>query len=186
MRQLVFLLEEKSCRVLLEHVIPKVVSPSAWESKYATFDGKSDLEANIDRKIANWNVPSAKFIVIRDQDAADCKIVKKLLVDRIPRSRLSSSLVRIACREMESWILGDLKAVARAYDDESIAKLASKEKFRNPDRLHRPSSELKKLVPGYQKIDGARRIGPLLDVETNSSSSFQALVKGIKDLVARN
>ena len=76
-------------------------------------------------------------------------------------------------------MLGDLGAVAQAFKVPSLASLSTKAKFRDPDSLHNPVEELRRLVPGYQKIDGARRCGPLLDLEKNQSRSFQVFCKGL-------
>lgn len=43
--------------------------------------------------------------------------------------------VRIACAELESWFLGDLNALEKAFGLKGLAKRQSEAKFRDPDKL---------------------------------------------------
>ena len=43
--------------------------------------------------------------------------------------------------------------------------------------------ELRKFIPDYQKRDGARRLGGLLDPARNQSSSFRAFCAGVQRLI---
>lgn len=93
-------------------------------------------------------------------------------------------MVRIACRELESWYFGDLAAVERALKVKNLAAQSHKAKYRIPDRIGNPSSELRSLTQGvYQKVGGSRVIGKELDLENNASRSFQELIKGIRRLI---
>ena len=60
---------------------------------------------------------------------------------------------------------------------------AKRAKYRDPDALGNPVQELRLLVPGYQKIDGARRMGARLDPRSNTSVSFRAFCEGIRRIV---
>jgi hypothetical protein len=60
---------------------------------------------------------------------------------------------------------------------------STKEAFRNPDHLVRPVESLRKFIPEYQKRDGARRIGVLLDPTRNQSGSFRTFCSGIRRLL---
>lgn len=71
------------------------------------------------------------------------------------------------------------------FQQPKLAEHALKEKFRNPDRLANPVEELRLLIPTYQKVDGARRLGPLLEPERNNSPSFRAFCAGLRRLVDR-
>ncbi len=54
-----------------------------------------------------------------------------------------------------------------------------------PNAIGNPSEELMKLTKGvYQKVAGSREIGPLLDLENNTSHSFNVLISGIERLIA--
>jgi hypothetical protein len=47
-----------------------------------------------------------------------------------------------------------------------------------------PSAEIKRLIPGYQKRDGARRISSRLMPERNRSTSFKVLFAALQQLAA--
>ena len=77
--------------------------------RYVVFDGKQDLEKQLEKKIRGYLNPEARFIVLRDQDAEDCRAVKKRLLKKCHRTGRTECKVRIACRELESFYLGDLR-----------------------------------------------------------------------------
>jgi hypothetical protein len=183
MNHLVFLLEEPSARDLLEGLLPKLL-PATLSIYYFVFEGKQDLEAQMVRRLRGWRRPDSAFVVLRDQDAADCQRVKERLVDLVAQSGRAPSLVRVACRELESWIAGDWPAIAQAFERPELAAHGLREAHRTPDSLVRPVETIRRFVPGYQKRDGARRIGPLLDPERNQSQSFRAFCAGVQSLVA--
>ncbi len=183
MMNLVFLLEEPSARDLLEGLLPKLL-PTTIYVHYLVFEGKQDLEAQMVRKLRGWRAPDSAFVVLRDQDAGDCRKVKKGLADRVMLSGRAPSVVRVACRELESWIVGDWRAIAKAFERPELAAQRLKEAHRTPDLLVRPVETIRRFIPEYQKRDGARRIGPLLDPERNQSESFRAFCAGLKKLTA--
>ncbi len=179
---LVFLLEEPSARDLLEGVLPKLV-PETIRIQYLVFEGKQDLEQNIARKIRVWLAPNSRFMILRDQDAGDCRNVKRLLLEKVPIERRAHVLVRVACRELESWVLGDWNAIASAFEKPTLAANATKVPFRDPDKIAEPVDALKRVLPDYRKRDGARRIGKILDPDQNASPSFQVFCRGVLRLV---
>lgn len=81
--------------------------------------------------------------------------------------------------------MGDLSAVAKAFDKPTIARRANEKKYRAPDGLGNPFEELRQLIPAYQKIDGARRVGKLLNPTENNSHSFKVLWSGLSSLFPR-
>jgi len=182
MRQIVFFLEEPSAKQMLKGVLPKIL-PETIVSRFVVFEGKQDLEKRLPMRLREWQHPDALFVVMRDQDSGDCTAIKRGLVKKCTDSGKPYTLVRIACRELESFYLGDLKAVSQAIGPASIEKHQNKAKFRNPDTLASPSQELKKLAPSYQKVAGSRVIGPMLDLDNNKSTSFHALINGVRRLI---
>ncbi|MBL8733229.1 MAG: DUF4276 family protein [Planctomycetes bacterium] len=178
MTTLLFLLEEPSARDLLEGLLPRLL-PGHTVLMYLVFEGKQDLERNVTRKIQGWQRPDTRFVVLRDQDAGDCRAVKAQLASLVPPERRSLTTIRVACRELESWALGDWAAVAKAFDRPRLTDLDRRSTYRSPDALHNPVVELRKHVPSYQKRDGARRLGPLLTPERNRSRSFQLFCRTI-------
>ena len=117
---------------------------------------------------------------VRDQDSGDCVQIKSALKELVsPYGR--QVLIRIVCRELESWYFGDLKAVSNAYGL-SLGKLAKRKKYRNPDLIENAKEELRKLIPRHQQLDGARRIAAHMDIEHNTSASFQIFVSGVRKM----
>lgn len=182
MKQLVFLLEEPSMREVLRVILPAIL-PSEISFLLIVHEGKQDLERSIPRKLRAWQNPEARFVIMRDQDAADCEILKQHLLTLCETAGRTDCLVRIVCRELESWFLGDLNAVSQAFSLPKLSKLQEKEKFRFPDRLGNAATELRKLVRGYQKVSGARTIAQHLDISSNHSKSFQVFLAGLQQLV---
>ncbi len=178
---IVFLLEEASAKYLLESLLPRILPPGIIY-QLIPHEGKQDLEKSIPRKLAAWNTPDTKFVIVHDQDSNDCIELKSAIRQLCDKSN-KSVLIRIACRELESWYFGDLKAVSSAYGRDLTA-LSQKSKYRNPDRIGNPKQELRKLVPEYEQIAGARKIGPLMDLENNTSKSFNVLLEGIRRFAA--
>lgn len=184
MRELVFLLEEASAQAMLEGLLPKLLL-AGTPVRYLVFEGKSDLERQLVRKVRGYRNQEARFIVIRDQDShPDCTAVKVRLAGLCQEAGKPEALVRIACRELESFYLADLAAVEKGLELSGLARRQGHRKFRSPDYLGSPSNELATLTKGcYQKISGSRAIGPWLDPDNVRSDSFRNLVAGIRRLV---
>jgi len=125
----------------------------------------------------------ARFIILRDQDSGECVEVKSRLAALCAQAGSPQAVVRIACRELESWYLADLEAVALAYEKPTLAREAGKPRYRDPDAIDSPSQELRRILPEYQKIEGSRRIGALIDPDNQRSRSFHHLVSSIRRLV---
>ena len=75
------------------------------------FEGKRDLDKRLGRKIRGYRKPGAQFMILRDQDSGDCMAIKQQLRGLIPEHRHNDCVIRIVCRELESFYLGDLRAV---------------------------------------------------------------------------
>ena len=166
---------------LVDGVLPRVL-PAGQELTVLVHEGRTDLERSIPRKLRAWHGP-ASFVVLRDQDGAECHAVKAKLVSLCAGAGRAECLVRVVCNHLESWILGDLQAVEVAFGVDGLARLQKKRKFRNPDRMTNAAQELRKLVPGYRKIAGARAVAPHLDPSRNRSHSFRVFVDGVRRVV---
>lgn len=182
MSQIVFFLEEPSAKAMLEGVLPKLL-PEGVSPKYVVFEGKQDLEKRLPIRLRAWQNADAKFIVMRDQDSGDCVEIKNNLVAKCREAGKPDTLIRIACHELESFYLGDLESVASSIGPNNLGRQQNKAKFRNPDNLNNAAQELKKLAPSYQKVSGSRAIGPHLDIDNNRSTSFNALIAGVRRLI---
>lgn len=180
--RLVVFTEEYSMKTVLDTLLPAAL-PSQVTFQVVPFNGRGDLESNVERMLRGWNEPDVKFVIVEDQDNDDCRRRKARLANLAERAR-KEALVRIACRELESWYLGDLEAVAAAYDKPNIvSKYANKAKYRNPDAIVNVKEELLRLVPEHQQIEGARKVSANMDIERNRSKSFQVFFSGVKRLV---
>lgn len=185
MSELVFLLEEASAQAMLEGLLPRLLQDCP-PVRYIVFEGKQDLEKQLVRRLSNYLVPGARFVVLRDKDSADCRKVKENLVNLCEKAGKANTLVRIACHQLESWYLGDLAAVERGLQIAGLAAKQGKSKYRTPDGLANAADELTKLTSGrYQKIRGSRAIGPHLDPSNTRSCSFAVFISGIKTLLSK-
>ncbi len=184
MSTLVCLLEEPSAREMLHGVLPRIL-PIGWHVRYIVFQGKQDLEKNLVIKLRGWLAPDSLFLVLRDQDAGDCRKVKQELVELCRQAGREQTLVRVACRELESFYLENLAAVEKGLEFSGLARMQRKKQFRSPDSLANPAMELERLTAGrYQKVSGSRAIAPHLELEGNTSHSFNALLQGLRRIMA--
>lgn len=171
---------------MLKGVLLRMLPPDICV-KYIVFDGKQDLEKQMTLKLRGWNAPNSVFLIMRDQDAGDCKKIKHYLVEKsVASNKQNGVIIRIACRELESFYLGDLSAVEQGLNLRGIAKQQVKSKYRMPDKLVNPSEILEKLSEKkYQKIAGSRAIAPHLNITGgNKSHSFNVLLDGIRKIIA--
>lgn len=183
MQEMVFLVEGFAEKAFFATFLPRLL-PSASAYTILRFNGKQDLEKSIARILKNYQNPKARFIIMRDQDAGDCHKVKAKLVqlatqsgDNRPRK------IRVACRALESWYLAQLAVVGNIFAIKNLAAEQRKAKFRNPDHLHSPDSELAALTnKQYDKIYDSERLGRALDVSETRSPSFANFIKAVQYL----
>lgn len=178
----VFLVEEDSMKLLLEGLLPRIHPELPFVC--LSHQGKLDLDRSIPRKLKAYRTPGARFVVLRDQDHADCFALKRRLRQTCIEAGREDAVVRIACRELEAWYIGDLEALEAAFGLSGIAALAKKARFRDPDSVTNPSAEIRKLVPGFRKMSGARRMAAALRPERNRSRGFRHLMTAIDRLGA--
>ena len=182
MIRLVFLLEERSMQTLLEGLLPRLFPqlPFLCISR----EGKSDLDHGISSILRNWRVPGDRFVIVRDNDNADCNALKERLLQLCRQGRRDDSLIRIVCQELEAWYLGEPDAMAEAFRDERLRIIGRQASYRNPDTRPKPSHDVARLVPGFMKADGARRMAQHLTRENNRSHSFAVFLNGVESLYA--
>ena len=174
MRHIVFLLEEFSMGGFLEVLLPRFFPDLSFQC--VPHEGKQDLEKSIPRKLKAWRVPGVVFCVIRDNDSGDCHALKERLIALCKSGGRDDTLIRIACQELEAWYLGEPDALAEAFANEKLRDIGNKARYRNPDAVVRPSAEVRKLVPEFQKVSGARRIACHLNRDRNRSASFRTFL----------
>jgi hypothetical protein len=182
MPEFVFLLEEASMQEMLKGLLPRILPPDILV-KYVKFQGKQDLEKKLPGKLQKYLKPDAKFIILRDQDSGDCIAIKKRLKVICDQSNKPDALVRIVCRELESWFLGDLAAIEAGLSLTGLAQRQSKKKYRDPDSYNNAKQILVELTNGqYRETSSSRAIGPHLNPEKNTSHSFRVFITGVKKL----
>jgi hypothetical protein len=184
MARIEILVEEPSMKEFLGVLLPKVIQkPWVLNENYfiRSFEGKNDLQKNIPSKVkylSNRNHEKVGLVVMQDQDSADCKILKQKLIDLCEKNGKCSKLVRIVCRELEAWYIGDFEAVHKAYQNFKYQNYINKAKFRFPDNCN-AYDELRKILPEFQKVGGAKKIAPFINIEINKSESFQQTISGL-------
>lgn len=178
---LVCCVEEPSAQEMLKGILPRLGIPEN-SFKIIIFQGKQDLDRRLLNILKAWQQPNSVFLILRDQDSGDCQKLKQELLTKLKNSG-KIGLVRIVCRALESFYLGDLKAVEQALKIPKLAQLQNNRKFRDPDRLNNPDQEFIKLTKNnYQKVSGSRAISPYLDLTDNKSYSFNILIAGITQI----
>ena len=150
MSRIVLLLEEYSMKVLLNSLLPRLF-PNI-EFLCVPHEGKNDLEKSIPRKLRAWREPGVRFVVVRDNDGADCRALKAELVKLCSDGGRDDTLVRIACQELEAWYFGDPESLAEAFDEPPLRTIGNKARFRDPDSVQQPATALAELAPAFQKV----------------------------------
>jgi Domain of unknown function (DUF4276) len=182
---LIFLLEERSIKTVLEVILPKLI-PEHIHYICIDHQGKQDLAKSITTKIKAFHAnPDTKFIIVHDQDSHDCRTLKADLMGLCQKAGKPNSIIRIICHELESWFLGDLVALEKAYGlkPQSLSRRQGQSKFRDPDQLNSAKEELKKLVSEYYPGTHSRAIAPHLSLTDNKSRSFQVFINGIQQIL---
>lgn len=171
-------------KYLLDELLPRILPPDVT-FQTIPHHGKRGLERSIPRKLRGWKEPGdIRFVILHDQDTKDCVSLKQELLQLCAVTD-RPCLVRIACQEMEAWYFGDIDALCAAYDRPKLREVIGRKKFRVPDAIPDPKEELYRLIPEHQQISGAKRVAPHMDIERNTSASFQQFVRGVRRLACQ-
>jgi len=187
MVRLEFLLEELSMESFLKGFLPKIL-PDDYVHNQNYFlhphQGKSDLLKSIPNKLKIDYGEKTAFIILHDQDSNNCIDLKNKIKNICQTNNRNDNhyLIRIVCKELESWYLGDLDAIEQAFPKFKAVKYKNKTKFRNPDAIN-ASDEIVKLLPDFQKNKGAKLISQHIDIANNKSNSFKQFVSGLQRIV---
>ena len=170
MRKIYFLVEEKSMKVFLretESILRELAGLRNCSMRPIPFRGKNELKQRIAADILARDDGSAAFVVLCDQDDNDCVKLKREIAREIQKSKAAGrALVRIVCRELESWLLGEMGSA-------------------KPDAIPNPKSVLKQKIGYLSAPDSARRIAVKMTLESarqNRSRSFQNFLSGLEKL----
>ncbi len=92
MGRLIFLLEEPSMEALLQGILPRFFP----ELRFLCIphEGKDDLDNSIRRTLRDWRTPGDRFVVVRDNDGADCIALKGTLQQLCRDGRREDTLIR--------------------------------------------------------------------------------------------
>ncbi len=184
MPPLIFLLEEPSAKAFLESLTERLGMRDACI--LLSFNGKSDLEGKLANRMRGWMDNKACFLIMRDRDSGDCFDIKERLLKLCSASGVDSARfrVRVACGELESFYLGDMNAIAQAYNKPAIQKKSRTAKYRNPDKLGNACEEFFQLIgQPPTKVSAAKRMAPFMEIEQddyNNSASFRCLLRTLK------
>jgi hypothetical protein len=189
MKTLHIFTEEVSAKNVFEALLPKIIPDDVFFRIYP-HQGKRDLEIALQKSLPTLSkIPNSVILITRDQDCSDCKEVKNRIQELIRNDCHCEHVIRIACKELEAWFLGDLLAVNQAYPRFKPDQYQNKAEFRNVDRITNPNKYLLKIIPEYSnrstlpKLAVSEAISPFLDLTRNRSSSFNNTISAIKRIV---
>lgn len=180
--------EEPSIRIVFE-VILKAILPANVSYAIYAHQGKQDLEKALRTTLPTISkIPGAKILITRDQDNEDCKTLKSSLLEIIEGSCVCDFRIRIICRELEAWFLGDLTAISKAYPRFKAKSISGKTTLRNVDTISQPHKYLLKQIPEFSKrnslpkLEVAEAIAKNMVIEENKSESFKQTLRAICEL----
>lgn len=199
---LVLLVEEPSMEAFLRALLPRLL-PQGRTFDVRVFQGKSDLLGKLADRLrgyAKWLPDDWRIVVVVDRDDDDCMQLKQRLEaiagqaglrTRARAGRAPWQLVnRIAIEELEAWYFGDWPAVKAVFPRVS-ANVPNQQKYRDPDGIAGGTWEAFERVmqqhgyfkQGLRKIEAARVLGGLIDVQRSRSPSFfhfrQAILEAV-------
>jgi hypothetical protein len=183
--------EEPSIKNVFDALLPQIL-PEDVSFVVHPHQGKQDLEKALCSTIPSISkIPNVKILITRDQDEDDCKILKNKLLSIVDKKCSCDYFVRIVCKELESWFLGDLRAIEKAYPRFDKQRYVSKPQFRNVDNIRKPSEYLKTILPNYAsrtilpKLETSKNIAAYMDINNNTSTSFNHTINAIKKLIQK-
>lgn len=161
-----------------------------WRRKliFHSLHGKGNMIGKCSRLIRahERRRPGSLYVVLCDQDEGDCLKLKRTLLDVTKQCGVSGrSCVRIVCRELEAWLLGDRKALEAAYPKSRIDKRA----HANPDSVSRPKKLVMRGTASRRPTMVARNVGSKMtaaSIKNNRSASFQHFVSGLARLCEKH
>lgn len=192
------LVEELSAEYALGALMPRILPDVDYVVR--VYRGKPDLLKKLPARLRGYaaypGVDRARVVVLVDRDADDCHHLRMRLDEMAAAAGLTATgpgravLNRIACEELEAWFFGDFRAISSAYP-RVPSNAAGRQPLRDPDAITGGTAEaLERLLQqhgyhraGLAKTEAALEIADHMDVEQNSSRSFQVFRDGLRDLV---
>lgn len=190
MSDIVILVEEDSMKVFLKAIEPALRHLLGLRGRKMVCispRGKGNLKTRCARFIRNQRMlrPRCQFMIVCDQDHDDCRKLKNLLLEIAKQCGVAKlSCVRVVCRELEAWLLGDIAALKAAFpgaDTRRIARFV-------PDSISDPKKIVSHLAHPRTAKQIAWRVGSNMSAASigeNRSASFQHFVSGLGRLCKR-
>lgn len=191
--------EEPSMKEALDSLLPRMLADRALNPTIIDHGSKAALLRDLPARLRSYRAMGAdvRALALVDKDAHDCAVLKQQLEHASRTAGLATKTApdragqfrvvnRIVVEELEAWFFGDIEALCRAYPGVP-ATLAERAGFRDPDGIHETWQTLLRVLQRaghYQglgrlpKLEVARRVAPLMRIDTNRSRSFQAFVTG--------
>ena len=123
---LVFYLEGRSDREFLKNFLPRKfpkIKDNSVEVRYIIFEGKIGMNQYLKKKLQSYrDSRKSHFIILRDQDSENCIKVKEVLTQICQSAGKTNFSIRIACRELENWYIGNLAAIGKIYNIPNLDK----------------------------------------------------------------
>ncbi len=208
------LVEDKSGSIVIEHFLNKIIMKQEPVFTYNIhpYKGLGALPKNLNsssepnKRILLDRLPSllrgygkclddyGAVIVVVDNDSRNCILFKQELISLLdqcyPAPRTAFC---IAIEEIEAWLLGDIKAIKKAYP---LARRAILDAYVQDsicgtwevlaDAIcSEKSSGLKKAgfaEIGRRKSEWAQKITPLVDIDQNKSNSLKYFIGKVEEL----
>jgi len=181
--------EEASIKKVFDVLLPKMLPEDVFFQVYP-HQGKQDLEKALKTSLPTISkIPGSKVLITIDQDSEDCLDVKNNIQELVNGNCHCEYMIRILCKELESWFLGDLEAIGQAYPRFKPEQYQNKAEIRNVDRITTPNKYLLRVIPEYShrdslpKLTVAELISPFLEPSRNRSRSFSNTISAIKKLI---
>ena len=200
---LVMLVEEPSMEAFLGSLLPRML-PADRTYEVHAFQDKFDLLLNLPMRLRGyrrWLPADWRLVVLVDRDGDDCHELKEKLESIAGESGLTTRTSaggrpwqvanRLVVEELEAWYFGDWEAVRGAYP-RLPATVDQRARYRNPDAIRGGTWEaLERIMQqhgyfstGLRKVEAARAVGRLVDVQRNRSRSFARFSEVITEMSA--
>jgi len=191
--RLEFLLEEASAERMLSVILPKLL-PQEVEFHLHPHSGRTHLLQQLTPKLSaysRWLGEDDWVVVVCDRHRSDCQDLKQSIMNSACSANFRRVLVRIVVPELESWFIGDLDAIERAFPRTKASSLKRKARYLKPDSIPSPAHAIDLLLKrkgypaGYPKVSGAEMIAPEMNPGSNSSHSFNVFLRGIERITSQ-
>lgn len=176
----------------MQLLLPQILGPDD-SFRLHSHQGKRDLQHRLPARLAGYaswgdeeGAGDTAICILVDRDSDDCHQLKVALTQMATDAGIPA-LVRIAIEELEAWFFGDRTALEQAYPGVETW-LSTKPQFNNPDAIQGGTAEqLGRAMRragyhrgGLAKMAAAEQIAVCMDVNSNTSHSFQVFRDGLR------